>query len=219
MEKKSAAIYLAHINPLTNSHVQIIQNLLDKDYAVYVFPVRFLKDGLEVNTKSFPFTYEIRKNMIEEVFGTKVMVNPNYTFSSPFVKYLPPLLSPISWEMRNNILKPIKEERFISYTGDRAERYVLSLYRLNPIKSSRLEISASTVKQMIFKEIQESFNDKNKNSQNKGQQTTHNNWEDFVPKETVVIIRQNWKNLQFFANSKDETIKIMGMKFPKKGLL
>ncbi len=223
MEKKSAAIYLAHINPLTNSHVKIIQNLLDKDYVVYVFPVRFLKDGLEINTKSFPFTYETRKRMIESVFGDRVMVQSEYNFSSPFIKYLPPLLSPISWQIRNNILKPIKEKKFISYTGDRAERYVLSIYRLNPIKSSRLEISASRVKQMIFKELEDSAKNKEKDVEKSANLETtpakDDNWEAFVPKETVPIIRKNWKALQLFASTKDETLKIMGMKFPIKGLL
>lgn len=41
-KKSTAAIFLAHLNPLTLSHEKIIQNLL-KNYKVYVFPVRFLK--------------------------------------------------------------------------------------------------------------------------------------------------------------------------------
>ncbi|NOJ28912.1 MAG: hypothetical protein DA328_01950 [Nitrososphaeraceae archaeon] len=223
MEKKSAAIYLAHLNPLTNSHVKIIQTLLDREYVVYVFPVIFLKNGIEVNTKSFPFSYEVRKMMIRSVFGDEVRVQPEYTFTSPFIKYLPPLLSPISWKIRNNILKPIKESNFISYTGDRAERYVLSLYRLNPIKSSRLEISASKVKEMIFKEIEDSSKQNNKIDEDSvhPKSTFEKNigWEHFVPKETISIIKQNWKNLEMFVRSKDETIKIMGMKLPKEGLL
>ena len=32
-------------------------------------PVRFLIDDNEVNSKSFPFSFEIRKEMLESVFG------------------------------------------------------------------------------------------------------------------------------------------------------
>ena len=59
----TAAILLAHINPLTNSHINIITKL-KKDYSVYVFPVVFMRNGKEVNTKSFPFSYDIRKKMV-----------------------------------------------------------------------------------------------------------------------------------------------------------
>lgn len=35
----TAAIFLAHLNPLTLSHEKIIQNLL-RNYKVYIFPVQ-----------------------------------------------------------------------------------------------------------------------------------------------------------------------------------
>ena len=54
--EKLAALYLAHLNPYTKAHQEIIFNLL-KNYIVYVFPVRFLKNGKEMNTRSFPFSY------------------------------------------------------------------------------------------------------------------------------------------------------------------
>jgi hypothetical protein len=93
--EKLAALYLAHLNPFTKAHQEIIFSLL-KTYIVYVFPVRFLKNGKEMNTRSFPFSYEIRKLMIESVFPNEenVIVSPNYTFIAPFIKYLPPLFSP-----------------------------------------------------------------------------------------------------------------------------
>src|SRR5215203_3670503 len=50
----AAAIYLVHLNPMTNAHESIISTL-KKDYRVYIFPVRFIKDGQEVNTKSSRF--------------------------------------------------------------------------------------------------------------------------------------------------------------------
>ena len=62
------AIYLAHLNPLTNAHVDIINDLLKEDHVV-VMPVRFLLGEKEINSKSFPFTFEIRKNMIDSVFN------------------------------------------------------------------------------------------------------------------------------------------------------
>jgi hypothetical protein len=93
--EKLAALYLAHLNPFTKAHQEIIFSL-QKNYIVYVFPVRFLQNGKEMNTRSFPFSYEIRKLMIESVFPNEenVIVSPNYTFFAPFIKYLPPLFSP-----------------------------------------------------------------------------------------------------------------------------
>src|SRR3712207_3612684 len=97
---RKAVIFLAHLNPLTTSHVTIISNLLKK-YRVYVFPVVFFKDNLEVNTRSFPFSYPERKRMVESIFSNEnVKILPNYCFSSPYIKYLPPLISPLSWKVR-----------------------------------------------------------------------------------------------------------------------
>jgi len=56
----TVAIYLAHLNPLTNSHVEII-NDLKKEKRVVVMPVIFMDHGIEINSKSFPFNYEVRK--------------------------------------------------------------------------------------------------------------------------------------------------------------
>src|ERR1041385_68128 len=112
----TAALYLAHLNPMTLAHESIISTL-KKDYQVYVFPVRFVKDGREINTKSFPFSYELRRSMVKSVFGNSVSVLPDYTFYAPFFKYLPPLLSLPSWGLRNQIIAQVKEEGFVSYTG------------------------------------------------------------------------------------------------------
>ena len=43
------AIYLAHLNPVTNAHSEIIKDLTKSDEVV-VKPVRFLIDGNEVNS-------------------------------------------------------------------------------------------------------------------------------------------------------------------------
>ena len=54
------AFYLAHLNPVTNAHAEIIKDLLKEDEVV-VMPVRFLVGDKEINSKSFPFSFEIRK--------------------------------------------------------------------------------------------------------------------------------------------------------------
>src|ERR671923_2472079 len=154
MSTTTAAIYLVHLNPMTNAHKSIISTL-KKDHRVYIFPVRFIKDGREVNTKSFPFSYELRKQMVESVFGGSVTVLPDYTFYAPYIKYMPPFLSSRSWELRNQIITQINEERFVSYTGDKAERLMLKAYRLNPLKADRLEVSASSVRARLYRQVVE----------------------------------------------------------------
>ena len=206
--EKIAALYLAHLNPFTKAHQEIITNL-QKNYIVYVFPVRFIKNGKEINTRSFPFTYDIRKSMIRSVFPNEenVIVSPNYTFFSPFLKYLPPLFSPYSWKIRDQVLKSINEKKFISYTGDRIERYALKIYRFNPIKATRLSISASQVKEIIYDQALNKRRENNKDL----------TWEEKIPSSVVKIIKDNWDIIEKFANEKDETLKVVGVKFPKKG--
>ena len=88
----SIAIYLAHLNPVTNAHVEIIDELKQENKVV-VMPVRFLnEEKQEINTKSFPFNFEIRKKMIESVFGDSVLAFHQTILShAPFKKYFPPL--------------------------------------------------------------------------------------------------------------------------------
>src|ERR671932_626781 len=158
MSSTVAVIYLAHLNPLTNAHKSIISTL-KKDHRVYVFPVRFIKDGWEVNTRSFPFPYELRKQMVESVFDDSVTVLPDYTFYAPYNKYMPPFLSSRSWKLRNQIITQINEERFVSYTGDKTERIMLKAYRLNPLKADRLEVSSSSVKEKLYRQVLEGGTD------------------------------------------------------------
>lgn len=197
-----AAIYLAHLNPVTKAHEEIVLKLL-RDYNVYVFPVRFVLNNREVNTRSFPFSFEVRKQMIESVFEDKVKVLPGYTFYAPFSKYLPPLLSSKSWELRNQIVSDIEETDFVSYTGDKAERLMLKMYRLNPIKADRLDISASSVKDKMYSEAlgQEGFD----------------GWRSMVPRQVIKIVETNWDLIKKFAHTDDKTTRVMGMKFPKEG--
>jgi hypothetical protein len=207
-----AALLLAHLNPVTNSHIRIISHLKSLYETVYVFPVRFLEHDHEVNTRSFPFSYDIRRAMIESVFGRTggIVVLPDYVFCAPFIKYLPPLLSPYSWFLRNNIIKNISESEFVSYTGDWVERIGLKLYRLNPMKANRLEISASSIKEMMYAQAREensSYRPKDYDEE----------WRKDIPVEVSRLISDNWILVRKYALSPDQTLKIMGMKFPLQG--
>ena len=193
------AIYLAHLNPVTNAHVEIIEEL-KKENKVVVMPVRFLNGEKEVNSKSFPFNFEIRKKMIESVFGDSVLISPNYTFYAPFKKYFPPLISPKSWSLRKQILQGIENDYF-TYTGDRAEGLMLKLYRLNPKVGTRKLVSATNVKNEMY------ANSEGKNSE----------WKKFVPVNVAKIIIENWQIIEKFASAEDMTKRIAGMKFPKEG--
>ena len=236
--EKIAALYLAHLNPVTNSHEKIISQL-SKDYHVYVFPVVFLKEGREVNTRTFPFSYELRKKMLLSLFNShdNIEILPNYRFISPFIKYLPPILSPYSWSLRRGIVRDVVEDRFISYTGDKAERIALRFYNLHPIKAKRLEISSSNVKELLYREALEDLrkDEFTRNLKNSLNHSSHNHhkiqngdqvsesskesWQKMVPKNVVNIIMENWKIVEKYAYSADKTIKILGMKIPEEGLL
>ena len=43
--------------------------------------------------------------MLESVFGDSIEITDDYAFFAPFKKYIPPLLSPKSWELRKQVLK------------------------------------------------------------------------------------------------------------------
>ena len=234
-----AALYLAHLNPVTNAHEKIISQLAEH-YHVYVFPVVFLKEGREINTRTFPFPYELRRKMLLSLFDghDNIDILPNYNFVSPYIKYLPPILSPYSWSMRSEILRDVLEDRFISYTGDTAERIALRFYNLHPIKAKRLEISSSNVKELLYREALENlgndlFNKNLKNGFHNSDRYNKRNyykaeeiedalkesWQKMVPKTIINIICENWDIVEKFAQSVDKTIKIFGMKFPTEGIL
>lgn len=200
MAGSDTAIYLAHLNPVTNAHIEIIEDLKKTSKEVHVMPVRFVSRNAEVNSRSFPFTFETRKNMLMAVFGNSIAVSPNYTFYSPFLKYMPPVLSPFSWRIKREILQNISNSYF-TYTGDKAEAFVLKLYKMNPVLGKRKEISASSVKEKMFLAA-------------KGEKT---DWEKYVPDQAVQIIKENWDVVKQYADDKDRTYRILGMKFPRQG--
>ena len=187
------------MNPVTNAHVEIIDELKQEN-KVIVMPVRFLKEKQEINTKSFPFNFEIRKKMIESVFGDSVSVSSNYSFHAPFKKYFPPLISPKSWSLKKQILQGIESDYF-TYTGDKAEGLMLKLYRLNPKVGIRKSISAKDVKNQIYTAVEN--NDME--------------WKKSVPENVARIISENWDIIKKFASGEDMTTRIAGMKFPKEG--
>ena len=194
------AVYLAHLNPLTKAHVEIIKDLQKESERVVVMPVIFLKNGKEVNSRSFPFNFKIRKKMLDSVFDDSITISKNYTFHAPFSRYLPPLLSPSSWLLRRRLSKGLNHDYF-TYTGDKSERIMLKVYGLHPRIGKRKKISASSVKTKLFNSA------KGKNSQ----------WEDDVFPQVAEIIKENWDVVENYAKMEDNTTRVAGMKFPTDG--
>lgn len=195
----TVAIYLAHLNPVTKAHVEIIEELKGKN-EVRVMPVIFINKGKEINSRSFPFEFELRKKMLQAVFGNSISVLSNYSFYAPFAKYMPPLLSPFSWRIKKQILGGLTDDYF-TYTGDKAEGFVLKLYGLNPRVGIRKTTSASFVKQKMFEAALGNDTD----------------WENYVSPEVINIIKENWDIVKKYATSKDYTYRVLGMKFPSNG--
>ena len=194
------ALYLAHLNPVTNAHIEIINELKKNADKVKVMPVVFKSGDKEINSKSFPFNFEIRKKMLTSIFGDSILVTDDYAFFAPFKKYMPPLLSPRSWELRKQILKGVQGD-FFSYTGDKAEGYMLKLYRLKPKVGQRRALSAAAVKESIYDSAL-------------GRET---NWKNDVPESVEKIIKENWDVIKKFSDLEDKTTRVLGMKFPKEG--
>ena len=193
-------LYLAHLNPLTNAHIEIIKQLKNEAEIVKVMPVIFKLGEKEVTSKSFPFNFEIRKKMIESVFGDSVWITDDYTFNAPFKKYLPPLLSLKSWKLRKKILTGVKGKYF-SYTGDKAEGYMLKLYRLKPRVGERRSLSAASVKEKLYNAVTD------ENSE----------WKSDVPESVGKIIVKNWDVIEKYSKLEDKTRRVLGMKFPIEG--
>ena len=194
------ALYLAHLNPVTNAHVEIIKELKNKADIVKVMPVVFKDKDREINSKSFPFDFKARKKMLESIFGDTIKITDDYAFQAPFKKYLPPLVRRKSWKLRKQILNGVKGNYF-SYTGDKAEGYMLKMYRLKPKIGERKALSATSVKEKLYDAAL-------------GKKSV---WKEDVPEEIVKIINEEWETVEKFANEEDQTTRIVGMKFPKEG--
>ena len=188
------------MNPVTNAHVRIISELQQDADTVKVMPVVFRDGDREINTKSFPFSFETRRQMLHAVFGDAIRITDDYAFHAPFKKYMPPLLSPRSWQLRKKILSSVEGE-FFSYTGDKAEGYMLKMYRLKPKIGKRKPLSATSVKEAMYDAAL-------------GQESR---WSDDVPEGIRKIIKDNWETVERFAGMQDTTTRVAGMKFPKEG--
>ena len=194
------ALYLAHLNPVTNAHVEIIKELKKDADVVKVMPVIFRYDDREVNSKSFPFNFETRKKMLESIFGDSIKITDDYAFLAPFKKYLPPLVRRKSWKLRKQILDGVEGDYF-SYTGDKAEGYMLKMYRLKPKIGERKSLSAASVKEKLYKAALEKSS----------------NWKEDVPEQIVKIIEDEWETVEKYSSEDDMTTRVVGMKFPKEG--
>ena len=194
------ALYLAHLNPVTNAHVEIIEELKKQADIVKVMPVVFKDEDREINSKSFPFDFKTRKKMLESIFGDSIKITDDYAFQAPFKKYLPPLVRRKSWKLRKQILDGV-EGNYFSYTGDKAEGYMLKMYRLKPKIGERKALSATSVKEKLYDAAL-------------GKKSA---WKENVPEEIVKIIDEEWKTVEKYANEEDQTTRIVGMKFPKEG--
>ncbi len=194
------ALYLAHLNPVTNAHVEIISDLKKQADIVKVMPVVFKDGDREINSKSFPFNFQVRKKMLESVFDDSIQITEDYAFFAPFKKYMPPLLAPKSWQLRKQVLRGVEGD-FFSYTGDKAEGIMLRIYRLNPKVGQRKQLSAASVKEKLYDAAL----------------GNNSSWKEDVPQNVASVIEENWDTVEKFAKSEDLTTRVAGMKFPKEG--
>lgn len=200
LSQLTTALYLAHLNPVTNAHVEIIKELKEMADTVKVMPVVFKSDQDEINSKSFPFSFDVRKKMLESVFADSINITDDYVFFAPFKGYMPPLLSPKSWKLRRQILRGVEDD-FFSYTGDKPEWYMLKVYRLKPRVGKRKLLSAASVKEEMYDAALGRKSD----------------WRNHMPADVAGIIDQEWETVRKFASLQDATIRVAGMKFPREG--
>lgn len=191
---------MAHLNPVTKAHVEIIEDLKKQADRIKVMPVVFKSDGKEINSRSFPFDFQTRKKMLESVFANSIDITEDYAFFAPFKRYMPPLLSPKSWELRKQVLCDVKDDYF-SYTGDKTEGYMLKIYRLKPKIGKRKPLSAASVKEKLYDAALGKESD----------------WKSDVPESVAKIIEENWNIVKRYASAEDMTTRVAGMKFPKEG--
>jgi hypothetical protein len=202
-------IWLAHVNPVTKAHEEIIHEKMREGY-LYVFPVIFRKkDGREVNTRSFPFTFEVRNEMLQSVFDKKIHVLDAYAFEEPYKEYegrtiagIPIKFSEKAFQLRDSIIRNVPEPRK-SYTGNYSEYLLLKKFGLNPERGRRKVIAGTSVRELMYKEAL-------------GQQSEQN-WRELVPESVIGIIEKYWDIVKHFSMKNDETIKRFGMKIPVDG--
>jgi len=202
-------MWLAHVNPVTKAHEEIIMEKMQEG-DVYVFPVIFRKkDGREVNARSLPFSFEIRREMLRSIFDDKIRVLDVYTFQEPYKGYqgktiagIPIGFSRKAMQLRDNILSCVPEPRK-SYTGNYSEYLLMKKFGLNPERGKRKTIAGTNVRELMYEEALK--------------QSTEEDWRNLVPASVVEIIEKNWSIVEHFASMEDQTIKRFGMKIPIDG--
>jgi hypothetical protein len=202
-------MWLAHVNPVTKAHEEIIVEKMQEG-DVYVFPVIFRKkDGREVNARSLPFSFEIRKEMLRSIFDDKIHVLDVYTFQEPYKEYQGKTIAGIpvgcgkkAMRLRDNILSCVPEPRK-SYTGNYSEYLLMKKFGLNPERGKRKTIAGTNVRELMYEEALK--------------QNTEEDWRNLVPASVVEIIEKNWSIVEHFASMEDQTIKRFGMKIPIDG--
>ena len=157
---------------------------------------------MEINTRSFPFSYEIRKQMILESFNyhKNIHVLGDYAFLSPYIQYFPPFVSPAFKRLKNKIILNIRENSFITYTGDRAERVLLSLFGFNPVKANRQVISSTNVKNLLYKSVLSTEN----LYPNEGSKNNDLKWHEYVSPKVGQVIEDNWNCLLYTSDAADD---------------
>jgi len=105
-----------------------------------------------------------------------------------------------SWKLRKRILTGVKGD-YYSYTGDKAERYMLKLYRLKPKIGERRSLSAASVKKRMYDTVLGGNSD----------------WKTGVPESVEKIIEENWDVIEKYSKLEDKTRRVLGMKFPIEG--
>ena len=202
-------MWLAHVNPVTKAHEEIIREKMQAG-NVYVFPVIFRKkDGREVNTRSLPFSFEVRKEMLRSIFQDQTYILDAYTFHEPYKAYLGTTIAGIpvrfgtkACELRDSILSHVPEPRK-SYTGNYSEYLLLKKFGLNPERGKRKSIAGTNVRELMYKEALN--------------QDPGGEWRTLVPTSVAEIIEKNWNVVKYFAYKEDETIRKFGLKIPVDG--
>ena len=202
-------MWLAHVNPPTKAHEEIIRERMQEG-EVYVLPVIFRNnEGKEVSTRSLPFSFDVRKEMLQSIFNDKIHVLDAYTFHAPYKEYQGKTIAgiPISFsdkaaQLRDHILSCVPEPRK-SYTGNYSEYLLLKKFGLNPERGKRKSIAGTNVRELMYREALK--------------HDAGENWRELVPPTVVEIIEKNWDVVEYFAGKEDQTIKKFGLKIPIDG--
>lgn len=189
-------VFLGWFSPLTVYHYEVIQSL-EKKGELLVGPTHFEHDGKEVLTRTRPFSYEERSEMLESVGVDTIS---SYRPTSPYITYLLP-------QRRKKLIDDIREdvpEDSVFFTRDLGEAWLLELVGFDVEYEKRSGLSGTSVRKLIYEEIE------------RGEPT---GWEESVAPGADEIIRRKdtWRRLEDFCYAQDDTYHLFGFKVPMKG--